>query len=209
MGFYPTEIGELLIDGRPLNTLAKHVLRKDVAMVQQDPHILPDSVRENVSLGRPVEDTEIWDALDKVGLSEQIHRYPNGLDTQLGQGETNLSAGQKQLLALARVLVAKPKILILDEATANIDSGTEALIQKSLAVLRQNMTLIVIAHRLSTILDADQIVVLHHGDLVEKGTHKSLLAQNGRYAQMYQLQQASRHLQEIEEEEANQLEEAV
>ncbi|ALR15573.1 ABC transporter transmembrane domain-containing protein [Vibrio natriegens] len=209
MGFYPTEVGELLIDGRPLNTLAKHVLRKDVAMVQQDPHILPDSVRENVSLGRPVEDTEIWDALDKVGLSEQIRRYPNGLDTQLGQGETNLSAGQKQLLALARVLVAKPKILILDEATANIDSGTEALIQKSLAVLRQNMTLIVIAHRLSTILDADQIVVLHHGDLVEKGTHKSLLAQNGRYAQMYQLQQASRHLQEIEEEEANQLEEAV
>ena len=209
MGFYPTEVGELLIDGRPLSTLAKHVLRKDVAMVQQDPHILPDSVRENVSLGRPVEDTEIWDALDKVGLSEQIRRYPNGLETQLGQGETNLSAGQKQLLALARVLVAKPKILILDEATANIDSGTEALIQKSLAVLRQNMTLIVIAHRLSTILDADQIVVLHHGDLVEKGTHKSLLAQDGRYAQMYQLQQASRHLQEIEEEEANQLEEAV
>ncbi|MCF7482831.1 ATP-binding cassette domain-containing protein [Vibrio sp. J1-1] len=209
MGFYPTDIGELLIDGRPLKSLAKHVLRKDVAMVQQDPHILPDSVRENVSLGRSVNDTEIWDALDKVGLSEQIHRYPSGLDTQLGQGETNLSAGQKQLLALARVLVAKPKILILDEATANIDSGTEALIQKSLAVLRQNMTLIVIAHRLSTILDADQIVVLHHGDLVEKGTHKSLLAQDGRYAQMYQLQQASRHLQEIEEEEASLLEEAV
>ncbi|MBR9787665.1 MAG: ATP-binding cassette domain-containing protein [Vibrionaceae bacterium] len=209
MGFYPTKIGELLIDGRPLNTLAKHVLRKDVAMVQQDPHILPDSVRENVSLGRSVDDKEIWDALDKVGLSEQIRRYTSGLDTQLGQGETNLSAGQKQLLALARVLVAKPKILILDEATANIDSGTEALIQKSLAVLRQNMTLIVIAHRLSTILDADQIVVLHHGDLVEKGTHKSLLAQDGRYAQMYQLQQASRHLQEIEEEEASLLEEAV
>ncbi len=209
MGFYPTEAGELLIDGRPLNSLAKHVLRKDVAMVQQDPHILPDSVRENIALGRTIDDTEIWDALNKVGLSEQVHRYPNGLDTQLGQGETNLSAGQKQLLALARVLVAKPKILILDEATANIDSGTEALIQKSLSVLRQNMTLVVIAHRLSTILDADQIVVLHHGDLVEKGTHKSLLAQNGRYAQMYQLQQASRHLQEIEEEEANQLEEAV
>lgn len=110
---------------------------------------------------------------------------------------------------MARVLVAKPKILILDEATANIDSGTEALIQKSLSVLRQNMTLVVIAHRLSTILDADQIVVLHHGDLVEQGTHKSLLKQNGRYAQMYQLQQASRHLQEIVDEEASQLEEAV
>ncbi|EGQ8099911.1 ABC transporter transmembrane domain-containing protein [Vibrio parahaemolyticus] len=209
MGFYPTNVGELLIDGRPLNTLGKDVLRKDVAMVQQDPHILPASVRENISLSRAVSDEQIWDALDKVGLSEQIHSYPNGLDTQLGQGETNLSAGQKQLLALARVLVAKPKILILDEATANIDSGTEALIQKSLKVLRQNMTLVVIAHRLSTILDADQIVVLHHGDLVEQGTHKALLQQNGRYAQMYQLQQANRHLQQIEQEDAKQLEEAV
>ncbi|MBM4972310.1 ATP-binding cassette domain-containing protein [Vibrio parahaemolyticus] len=209
MGFYPTNVGELLIDGRPLNTLGKDVLRKDVAMVQQDPHILPASVRENISLSRAVSDEQIWDALDKVGLSEQIHRYPNGLDTQLGQGETNPSAGQKQLLALARVLVAKPKILILDEATANIDSGTEALIQKSLKVLRQNMTLVVIAHRLSTILDADQIVVLHHGDLVEQGTHKALLQQNGRYAQMYQLQQANRHLQQIEQEDAKQLEEAV
>lgn len=208
MGFYPTQYGELLIDGRPLKTLGKDVLRKDVAMVQQDPHILPASVRENISLSRAVDDTQIWDALDKVGLAEQIHRYPNGLDTQLGQGETNLSAGQKQLLALARVLVVKPKILILDEATANIDSGTEALIQKSLAVLRQDMTLVVIAHRLSTILDADQIIVLHHGELVEKGTHKTLLKQNGRYAQMYQLQQANRHLQQIEEE-TKQLEEAV
>ncbi|HCE2477408.1 TPA: ATP-binding cassette domain-containing protein [Vibrio parahaemolyticus] len=209
MGFYPTNVGELLIDGRPLNTLGKDVLRKDVAMVQQDPHILPASVRENISLSRAVSDEQIWDALDKVGLSEQIRHYPNGLDTQLGQGETNLSAGQKQLLALARVLVAKPKILILDEATANIDSGTEALIQKSLNVLRQNMTLVVIAHRLSTILEADQIVVLHHGDLVEQGTHKALLQQNGRYAQMYQLQQANRHLQQIEQEDAKQLEEAV
>ncbi len=209
MGFYPAEFGELLIDGRPLKSLGKDVLRKDVAMVQQDPHILPASVRENISLGRPMEGAQIWDALEKVGLAEQIRRYPNGLDTQLGQGETNLSAGQKQLLALARVLVAKPKILILDEATANIDSGTEALIQKSLEVLRQDMTLVVIAHRLSTILDADKIIVLHHGDLVESGTHKALLKQNGRYAQMYQLQQANRHIQQIEEEDDKQFEEAV
>ncbi|HDM8053938.1 ABC transporter transmembrane domain-containing protein [Vibrio harveyi] len=209
MGFYPTTIGELRIDGRPLKSLGKDVLRKDVAMVQQDPHILPASVRENISLGRAVEDTQVWDALEKVGLAEQIRRYPNGLDTQLGQGETNLSAGQKQLLALARVLVAKPKILILDEATANIDSGTEALIQKSLEVLRQDMTLVVIAHRLSTILDADQIIVLHHGDLVESGTHKALLKHNGRYAQMYQLQQANRHIQQLEEEDDKQFEEAV
>ncbi|MDF2154646.1 ABC transporter transmembrane domain-containing protein [Vibrio sp. CAU 1672] len=208
MGFYPVETGELLIDGRPLKSLSKTVLRKDVAMVQQDPHILPASVRENIALGRAISDSELWQALESVGLAEQIQRYPDGLSTELGQGETNLSAGQKQLLALARVLVAKPKILILDEATANIDSGTEALIQQSLAVLRENMTLIVIAHRLSTILDADQIMVLHHGDLVERGTHQSLLKSKGRYAQMYQLQQADRHLKQLEEED-KWLEEAV
>ncbi|MBE4592030.1 multidrug ABC transporter permease/ATP-binding protein [Vibrio navarrensis] len=206
MGFYPLSEGTLKIDGRPLSSLSKEVLRRDVAMVQQDPHILPTSVRENIALGRDVSDEMIWQSLEQVGLAEQVRRYPAGIKTQLGQGETNLSAGQKQLLAMARVLIAKPKILILDEATANIDSGTEALIQRSLAALRHDMTLVVIAHRLSTILDADQIVVLHHGDLVESGSHKQLLAMKGRYAQMYQLQQANQHIKEIEKQEEEQLE---
>ncbi|EJO2017536.1 ATP-binding cassette domain-containing protein [Vibrio vulnificus] len=201
MGFYPVSQGKLKLDGRPIASLAKSVLRKDVAMVQQDPHILPTSVRENIALGREVSDGIIWQSLEQVGLAEQIKRYPQLLDTQLGQGETNLSAGQKQLLAMARVLIAKPKILILDEATANIDSGTEALIQRSLNALRHDMTLVVIAHRLSTIMEADKIVVLHHGDLVEMGSHKQLLAQQGRYAQMYQLQQAGQHIKEIEQQE--------
>ncbi|EGQ9276838.1 ATP-binding cassette domain-containing protein [Vibrio vulnificus] len=201
MGFYPISQGKLKLDGRPIASLAKSVLRKDVAMVQQDPHILPTSVRENIALGREVSDDIIWQSLEQVGLAEQIKRYPQLLDTQLGQGETNLSAGQKQLLAMARVLIAKPKILILDEATANIDSGTEALIQRSLNALRHDMTLVVIAHRLSTIMEADKIVVLHHGDLVEMGSHKQLLAQQGRYAQMYQLQQAGQHIKEIEQQE--------
>lgn len=109
---------------------------------------------------------------------------------------------------MARVLIAKPKILILDEATANIDSGTEALIQRSLNALRHDMTLVVIAHRLSTIMEADKIVVLHHGDLVEMGSHKQLLAQQGRYAQMYQLQQAGQHIKEIEQQEEQELEQA-
>ncbi|MDS1844661.1 ABC transporter transmembrane domain-containing protein [Vibrio vulnificus] len=201
MGFYPVSQGKLKLDGRPIASLAKSVLRKDVAMVQQDPHILPTSVRENIALGREVSDDIIWQSLEQVGLAEQIKRYPQLLDTQLGQGETNLSAGQKQLLAMARVLIAKPKILILDEATANIDSGTESLIQRSLNALRHDMTLVVIAHRLSTIMEADKIVVLHHGDLVEMGSHKQLLAQQGRYAQMYQLQQAGQHIKEIEQQE--------
>ncbi|EGQ7964270.1 ATP-binding cassette domain-containing protein [Vibrio vulnificus] len=208
MGFYPVSQGKLKLDGRPIASLAKSVLRKDVAMVQQDPHILPTSVRENIALGREVSDDIIWQSLEQVGLAEQIKRYPQLLDTQLGQGETNLSAGQKQLLAMARVLIAKPKILILDEATANIDSGTEALIQRSLNALRHDMTLVVIAHRLSTIMEADKIVVLHHGDLVEMGSHKQLLAHQGRYAQMYHLQQAGQHIKEIEQQEEQELEQA-
>ncbi|EJV0367579.1 ATP-binding cassette domain-containing protein [Vibrio vulnificus] len=208
MGFYPISEGELLLDGRPLAELSKSVLRKDVAMVQQDPHILPTSVRENIALGREVSEEVLWQSLEQVGLAQQVKQYPQQLETQLGQGETNLSAGQKQLLAMARVLIAKPKILILDEATANIDSGTEALIQKSLKALRHDMTLVVIAHRLSTIMEADKIVVLHHGDLVEMGSHKQLLAQQGRYAQMYQLQQAGQHIKEIEQQEEQELEQA-
>ncbi len=199
MGFYPVQNHALYLDGRPIDTLSKSVLRKDVAMVQQDPHVLPSSVRDNIALGRSISDESIWLALHQVGLAEQIQRYPNQLETQLGQGETNLSAGQKQLLAMARVLVAKPKVLILDEATANIDSGTEALIQRSLQTLRHDMTLVVIAHRLSTIMEADNIVVLHHGELVEQGSHQELLSLQGRYAQMYQMQQVGEHLRDIEQ----------
>lgn len=200
MGFYPASQGEMLVDKRLLTDLHKTVFRDGIAMVQQDPHILSDTVRENIQLGRNVTDVVIWDALDKVGLAAQIRQYSDGLDTLFGSGEANLSAGQKQLLALARVLVAKPKILILDEATANIDSGTEKKIQLALNVLRQDMSIVVIAHRLSTIMDADEIVVLHRGDITERGTHQQLLTEKGHYWQMYQLQQASEHLHQLEEE---------
>ncbi|PSU51642.1 multidrug ABC transporter permease/ATP-binding protein [Photobacterium frigidiphilum] len=200
MGFYPASQGQILVDKRPLTHLHKTVFRDGIAMVQQDPHILSDTVRENIQLGRNVTDAVIWDALDKVGLAEQIRQYSDGLDTLFGSGEANLSAGQKQLLALARVLVAKPKILILDEATANIDSGTEKKIQLALNVLRKDMSIVVIAHRLSTIMDADEIVVLHRGDITERGTHQQLLTEQGHYWQMYQLQQASEHLHQLEEE---------
>lgn len=200
MGFYPASQGEILVDKRLLTDLHKTVFRDGIAMVQQDPHILSDTVRENIQLGRNVTDVVIWDALDKVGLAAQIRQYSDGLDTLFGSGEANLSAGQKQLLALARVLVAKPKILILDEATANIDSGTEKKIQLALNVLRQDMSIVVIAHRLSTIMDADEIVVLHRGDITERGTHQQLLTEQGHYWQMYQLQQASEHLHQLEEE---------
>ncbi|MCW8331934.1 SmdB family multidrug efflux ABC transporter permease/ATP-binding protein [Photobacterium sp. SDRW27] len=201
MGFYPVSHGELKLDGRPLASLGHSVLREGIAMVQQDPHVLSDTVRENIRLGREVDDTLIWQALKKVGLAEQIRTYSQGLDTRLGSGEVNLSAGQKQLLAMARVLVAKPKILILDEATANIDSGTEQKIQQALHTLRQDMSIVVIAHRLSTIMEADEIMVLSRGAMTERGNHQQLLKQQGHYWQMYQLQRAGEHLHQLEESE--------
>lgn len=123
-----------------------------------------------------------------------VRALPDGLDTVLGEQGNTLSVGQRQLLAMARVLVVTPKILILDEATANIDSGTEQAIQKALRMIRQHTTLVVIAHRLSTIVDADQVVVLHRGAIVEQGKHSQLLQQKGRYYQMYQLQQVGESL---------------
>ncbi|OAN18555.1 multidrug ABC transporter permease/ATP-binding protein [Photobacterium jeanii] len=204
MGFYPVKEGEVTLDGRALSSLAQPVLRQGVAMVQQDPHVLNDTVRENICLGRQVTDDAIWQALENVGLAAQIRHYKAQLDTRLGGGEVNLSAGQKQLLALARVLVAKPKVLILDEATANIDSGTEQNIQRGLALLRKDMSIVVIAHRLSTIMDADEIIVLNRGEIIERGTHKNLLAQQGHYLQMYQLQQAGELLQQLESDEGYQ-----
>ena len=202
MGFYPVPKGEISLDGRPLSSLSHEVLRSGIAMVQQDPHILSASVRENITLGRhsasEVDDRAIWQALEAVGLAEQVQRYDEGLDTMLGSGAANLSAGQKQLLALARVWYCKPKILILDEATANIDSGTERHIQQALNNLRQDMSVVVIAHRLSTVIDADEILVLHRGEAVERGKHHQLLEYDGHYRQMYRLQQLGDHLQQLE-----------
>ncbi|SKA53732.1 ABC transporter transmembrane domain-containing protein [Enterovibrio nigricans] len=198
MGFYPVQQGDIALGGRALSSFSQRALRSGIAMVQQDPHVLSDSFRENVTLGRKVTDEQVWKALEQVDLAEYVQQLPEQLDTPIGVGEITLSAGQKQLLALARVLVEKPKILILDEATANIDSGTEERVQKALTVLRQSMTIVVIAHRLSTIADADHIMVLHHGHVEEQGTHQALLAQKGRYWQMYQLQQTRAHLKEIE-----------
>ncbi|MDX5628104.1 MULTISPECIES: SmdB family multidrug efflux ABC transporter permease/ATP-binding protein [unclassified Brenneria] len=194
MGYYAPDEGEIRLDGRPLPTLSHQALRHNVAMVQQDPVVLAESMYTNVTLGRDISEEEVWRVLDIVQLSELVHGFPDGLHTPIGEQGNNLSTGQKQLLAIARVLVQTPKILILDEATANIDSGTEQAVQKALNIVRAETTLIVIAHRLSTIVDADTIMVLHHGQAVEQGTHGQLLRRQGRYYQMYQLQLAGEEL---------------
>ncbi|MBP1035754.1 SmdB family multidrug efflux ABC transporter permease/ATP-binding protein [Serratia fonticola] len=188
MGYYPLSEGEIRLDGRPLSSLSHRTLRQGIAMVQQDPVVMAESVLANVTLGRSIGEEAVWQALETVQLGELVRSFPQGIHTRLGEQGNNLSVGQKQLLALARVLVQAPQILILDEATANIDSGTEQAIQRALRLIREQTTLVVIAHRLSTIVDADSILVLHRGHAVEQGNHQQLLAQRGRYYQMYQLQ---------------------
>lgn len=194
MGYYPLTQGEIRLDGRPLASLSHGVLRKGVAMVQQDPVVLADTFYANVTLGRPYTQEQVWDVLEKVQLAELARGFSDGINTKLGEQGNNLSVGQKQLLALARVLIETPQVLILDEATASIDSGTEQAIQQALAAVRDHTTLVVIAHRLSTIVEADTILVLHRGQAVERGTHKQLLEAKGRYWQMYQLQLAGEEL---------------
>lgn len=195
MGYYPIQHGEICLDGRPLSTLSHSVLRQAVAMVQQDPVVLADTFFANVTLGRDISEEAVWQALETVQLAELARGLSEGIHTRLGEQGNNLSVGQKQLLAMARVLVASPQILILDEATANIDSGTEQAIQKALKAVREKTTLVVIAHRLSTIIDADTILVLHRGRAVEQGNHQTLLEKQGRYWQMYQLQQVGDELE--------------
>ena len=194
MGYYPLTHGEIRLDGRPLSSLSHSVLRQGVAMVQQDPVVMADTFLANVTLGRDISEERVWQALETVQLAELARGLSEGIHTRLGEQGNNLSVGQKQLLALARVLVETPQVLILDEATASIDSGTEQAIQQALAAVREHTTLVVIAHRLSTIVDADTILVLHRGQAVERGTHQQLLAAQGRYWQMYQLQLAGEEL---------------
>ncbi len=200
MGYYVPDEGEIRLDDRPLSTLSHTVLRQNVAMVQQDPVVLAESMFVNVTLGRDISEEAVWRVLEVVQLAELVRDFPEGLHTRIGEQGNNLSTGQKQLLAIARVLVQTPKILILDEATANIDSGTEQSVQKALRIIREQTTLIIIAHRLSTIVEADMIMVLHHGQTVERGTHEQLLQQQGRYYQMYQLQLAGEDLAAISTE---------
>ncbi|MFQ3467532.1 SmdB family multidrug efflux ABC transporter permease/ATP-binding protein [Enterobacter bugandensis] len=203
MGYYPVTQGEIRLDGRPLASLSHNVLRKGVAMVQQDPVVLADTFYANVTLGRDYSQEQVWEVLEKVQLADLARGFSDGINTRLGEQGNNLSVGQKQLLALARVLIETPQVLILDEATASIDSGTEQAIQQALAAVRDHTTLVVIAHRLSTIVDADTILVLHRGQAVECGTHRELLEAKGRYWQMYQLQLAGEELAaSVREEES-------
>jgi len=184
--FYEIDSGAIRIDGRDIRSIRKQELRKNLGLVLQDVFLFSGSVLENIRYGRlEASDAEVMEAAKLAEADAFIRLLPQGYRTQLSERAGNLSQGQRQLLAIARAILADPAILILDEATSSVDTRTEARIQRALLTLMKGRTSFVIAHRLSTIADADQILVIEHGALAERGKHLELLAQGGVYHRLY------------------------
>ncbi len=194
--FYDIQDGAILIDGHDIRDVTQQSLRSQIGIVPQEPFLFTGSIRDNIRYGRlDATNDEIITAAQAVGVHELIMRMPEGYDTLIRERGRNLSVGQRQLISFARALLADPRILILDEATANIDTFTEMLVQQGLRQLLRGRTALVIAHRLSTIKDADSIVVLQAGRIVEQGSHMELLQRNGMYASLYAM--GFRHTQAV------------
>jgi ABC-type multidrug transport system fused ATPase/permease subunit len=184
--FYEPTSGRIAIDGRDLNDVTQESLRHQLGIVPQEGFLFAGTVAENIAFGRPeARPEDIVSAAQTVGAHEFVLRLEDGYETQLGERGSRLSLGQRQLVAFARALLADPRILILDEATSSVDIGTERTIERALRTLLADRTSFVIAHRLSTIRDADLIVVLEHGQVIEQGSHDELLANRGLYTSLY------------------------
>ncbi len=189
MRFYELDGGDIFIDDHDITEYSRHDLRYLFGMVLQDSWLFSGTIRENIAYGKPdATDEEIVRAAKAAHIHHFISTQPRGYDTPINEDASNISQGQKQLLTIARAMLADNPILILDEATSSVDTRTERQIQSAMAALMQGRTSFVIAHRLSTIKDADHIVVIDHGDIVEQGTHEDLLALGGRYADLYNSQ---------------------
>lgn len=182
--FYDVSGGSVQLDGRDVRSYPLAALRSSIAIVPQDVVVFAGTVRDNITLGRPVDDAAVWRCVEAVSARAIVERL-GGLDGQLDEGGRTLSTGERQLLSFARALVGNPPVLILDEATANVDTRTEMVIAEALRNLTRGRTTIAIAHRLSTIREADEILVLGQGEVVERGRHEALLASDGVYAKLY------------------------
>ena len=187
--FYDPSNGEIRIDGQPIRDLSLNSLRGSIGLVSQDVYLFEGTIRENLAYGNPAAtDADIFDAAKTAEAWSFIEALPEGLDTPVGERGVRLSGGQRQRLSLARALLKDPPILVLDEATSAVDNETEAAIQRSLKRIGHNRTVIMIAHRLSTIVDADSIAVIEGGKVLEQGTHRELLEQDGAYANQWRVQ---------------------
>ena len=187
--FYDVSSGEIRIDGQNIKDVTVHSLRKAIGLVQQDVYLFGGTIRENIGYGKEdATDEEIAEAARKANIHDFIMTLPDGYDSYVGERGTRLSGGQKQRISIARVFLKDPKILILDEATSALDNESERVIQNALDELARNRTCITIAHRLSTIKNADEIIVIDDEGIKERGTHETLLAKNGIYANYYRLQ---------------------
>jgi ATP-binding cassette subfamily B protein len=189
MRFYELDGGRILLDGQDIAELRRDDVRSRTGMVLQDPWLFAGTIRDNIRYGREsATDDEIVEAAVATRVDQFVHSLPEGYDTVLDEDAANVSAGEKQLITIARAFVARPSVLILDEATSSVDTRTELLLQLAMAALREGRTSFVIAHRLSTIRDADLILVMEHGDIVEQGSHDELIAAHGAYWRLYQSQ---------------------
>jgi len=184
--FYEFQRGELLVDGRDIRSLDLAAYRRMIGYVPQDPFLFTGTVRDNIRYGRiDASDEQILSAAARLGRGDWLEDLADGLDTRVGERGGNISYGQRQLVTLARVLLKNPAIFLLDEATAGVDPFTEAQIQEGLRTVMRGRTAVVIAHRLSTVREADRIIVLDRGGIMEEGSHRELLKKGGSYAELY------------------------
>jgi ATP-binding cassette subfamily B protein len=189
MRFYDPTEGQVLVDGVDLRDFDLESLRRQVGIVSQEPFIFNGTLRENIALGDPEANLDdVIGAARAAGLDDFINRLPERFETMLGERGANLSGGERQRLAIARAVLRKPALLIFDEATSHLDTATERAIQENLRGVFANRSVLLVAHRLSTIRDADLIYVMHRGQIVEQGDHESLMAMNGRYAELWRAQ---------------------